>query len=118
MKYVRTRNGRIYEMTDDLCINQFNHIAYKERPYICKVIGENTEVIAQADTIEELCDEFVIVFEDEHIMTDLDYESFEKEWYKNNHIRMRNAKYYGAIWTSKGLQFVARMNDKGELELI
>ena len=25
---------------------------------------------------------------------------------------------YGAIWTSKGLIYVAKMNDKGELELI
>ncbi len=25
---------------------------------------------------------------------------------------------YGCIWTSKGLIYVAKMNDKGELELI
>ena len=29
-----------------------------------------------------------------------------------------DAVIYGAIWTSKGLIYVAKMNDKGELELL
>jgi hypothetical protein len=28
------------------------------------------------------------------------------------------SKLYGAIWTDKGLIYVAKMNEKGELELL
>ncbi len=71
-----------------------------------------------ADTIEELCDEFVWnlkesnkrtvannIFPFSHIKLDLDKQ-------------FHNYELYGAIWTDKGLIYVAKMNDKGELELI
>ena len=75
-----------------------------------------TEVINQADTIEELCDEFVIkaycsnepfLFMKEQ----MDIKCFIKKCEKDTTI-------YGAIWTDKGLIYVAKMNDKGELELL
>lgn len=31
---------------------------------------------------------------------------------------IRNARLSGAIWTSKGLIYVTKLNEKGELELI
>lgn len=64
----------------------------------------------QADTIEELCDEFVIVRENGKSMTAL--LDLAKEYAK------AGIKVYGAIWTSKGLIYVAKMNDKGELVLL
>ena len=116
MSYIKTKNG-IYtydevkpyflDESQNLYINNKQKIAITEK-----------QIIARADNLPELCDEFVIVFEDGHVMTDLDYESFGKEWYKNNHIRMRNAQYYGAIWTDKGLIYVAKMNSEGKLCLI
>ena len=74
------------------------------------------EVLKQADTIEELCDGFVTVG-NKHIVWDKQHclgLTFEqvKESYSTYHF-----KIYGAIWTDEGLIYVAKMNDKGELEL-
>ena len=75
----------------------------------------NALIENQADTIEELCDEFVIVFKDKKIV--------EKDFklVKTNYGTYDSV--YGAIWTydSNGaptLKPVAKMNDKGELELL
>ncbi|MCR4661657.1 MAG: hypothetical protein K5765_06650 [Clostridia bacterium] len=66
-----------------------------------------------ADTIEELCDEFVYLMKSrKHICknkhTDILY-CFDED---------KPLAYYGAIWTDKGLIYVAKMNEKGELELL
>ena len=79
--------------SDDFCAN---------RKYIYK-----EDIIKEADTIEELCDMFVVRKE---TCRDL---LVAKSWAKSY-----NEILYGAIWTDKGLQYIAKMNDKGELELI
>ena len=82
--------------------------------------------VKQADTIEELCDEFVLVAED--------YDYFQttrkitRKWVFDD---LANAEQkedeigkgisrtiYGAIWTENGLIFVSKENIKGELELL
>lgn len=76
-----------------------------------------TSIIAQADTIEELCDEIVIVNRNSktpYLLEDWQIQSLLKQKVKPDYI----TKIYGAIWTDKGLIYVAKMNDKGELELI
>ena len=110
MSYIRTKDG-VYEMDEikpyfldenqKLFINNELRIA----------INEN-QVIAQSENLEELCDEFVGV----------------DKTCENGHQLLRAIPYkcanfwnggvYGAIWTDKGLIYVAKMNDKGELELI
>ena len=71
---------------------------------------------AQANTIEELCDEFVAIHptnKNANYITDAPLKNlYETEYKKFKRI------VYGAIWTEKGLIYVAKMNDKGELELI
>jgi len=74
-------------------------------------------VLKEADTIEELCDGFVTVG-NKHIVWDKQHclgLTFEqvKESYSAYHF-----KIYGAIWTDTGLKYIAKMNEKGELELI
>lgn len=74
------------------------------------------EVIAKADTIEELCNEFVVIDKIDkrnYIINPL--QTTEKEI---SVFLMDGAIIYGAIWTDKGLIYVAKMNDKGELELL
>ena len=75
---------------------------------------EVLRVIKFANTIEELCDEFVVhTWEDGKKVCNSLY--FVKTIY------MKNGNYdeiYGAIWTDKGLIYVAKMNDKGELCLL
>ena len=73
-----------------------------------------------ADTIEELCDEFVC--ENEHWVNHK-YMSPEIEDcinYKDSCEKFSKTptNLYGAIWTDKGLIYVAKMNDKGDLELL
>lgn len=99
----------------------------KERIFICKfpencrTIKDN-EIIAKADTIEELCDEFVVNSKDENepYWQYCNFDTLEeaKKSYDafkhNNH----DAFVFGAIWTDRGLLFVAKMNDKGEMELL
>lgn len=79
--------------------------------------GNEDEILAQADTIEELCDCFVAVG-NRHIVWDKQpNKDITFEQVKGT-FAAYHFKIYGAIWTDKGLIYVAKMNDKGELELI
>ncbi len=68
----------------------------------------------QADTIEELCDAFVYAKCD---YMELEEAKCEKEWNESDW-QQDGLPIYGAIWTDKGLIYVAKMNEKGELELL
>ena len=120
MKYIRTENG-VYEVVklEEVEVGQIairGNIAFKccESPFNHLETYEDIlgNVIAQADTPEELCDEFVGVdntCENGHqLLRAIPYKC-ANYW---------NGGVYGAIWTSKGLIYVAKMNEKGELELI
>ena len=105
MKYIRTKDG-IYEIVDfdDKCIIPCPIIRMNGRLTHCSDYKE----LLQADTIEELCDEFVVVIENKpHLIP--------REWLKQEIIV---DVLYGVIWTDKGLIYIAKMNDKGELELL
>lgn len=109
--YIRTKN-RIYEVESVLRDNGFvKGYNVGEMAFIRK-----DQVINQSETIEELCDEFVCYFE----IFNRSYYFIYKNSYDELKRDVQTIQYsaYGAIWTSKGLIFVARMNDKGELELI
>ena len=67
------------------------------------------DIVKQAEKIEELCDVFVRVSKSNHdflVSNDMPTKKFSDD------------EIYGAIWTDKGLIYVAKMNDKGELELL
>ena len=80
------------------------------------------EVLKIADTIGELCDEVVIKKPNEnpHILYILYGCESEKrfKYVKDRLEHFKECEVYGAIWTDKGLIYVAKMNDKGELELL
>ena len=108
MKYIRTKDG-VYDTTKGLYTPSIKMFAIGT-----KTIYEN-QIIAQADTIEELCDEFVLVNKtkeiiDHRLVYDID---FSKDKFVLNKYEV-----FGAIWTDKGLIYVAKMNEKGELVLI
>lgn len=98
MKYIRTKDG-IYDK-EKCCVES----------QVVKFFNEWFSITNQADTIEELCDAFIILFISGEI-------AFEKhfEWL-NNYAEF--IAIYGTILTDKGLIFVAKVNDKGELELL
>ena len=106
MKYIRTKDT-IFEVVGE-----------NEKVLTVKAKGNpqntyskskcQTEVIKQDDTIEELCDEFIGIYKGRHI----------KSLSKDLWILKDCEVIYGAIWTDKGLIYVAKMNEKGELELL
>ena len=111
MKYIRTKNG-VYETIgkEQPCRNGEIEVFCTKHNSVAKSC-----IINQANTIEELCDEFIVFGDiDRPYLTR--HKFTNKEWNKQYFIGDR--KLYGAIWTDKGLIYVAKMNDKGELELL
>lgn len=105
-KYIRTKET-------DCCI--IDTIKYKE------ITGEDcfipkNEIVDEADTIEELCDEFIVVSDNckKPIISALPFD--ELQLYAKNRTKYVNC--YGAIWCELGLKYVAKMNEKGVLELL
>lgn len=109
MKYVRTKDG-IYDLEKSL-FHQYNGIRVLT-PY-CKQYEENPSLCKTSDTIEELCDEFVVIHKELNGNHTVHRYSFfvKSEQNAGNDV-------YGAIWTDKGLIFVARANNEGVLELL
>lgn len=105
-KYARTKEGKIVKINleGDVFTSKY------------EIIGE------PKDTIDELLDCLVFTFvfteksiyngqEHKHIM----YKPFVIE---EDNIFRTTVDIKGATWTDKGLIYVAKMNEKGELELI
>ena len=147
-KYIRTNDG-IYEVGEKVIVEPNNNPNISRFPnesgyYITRknflggidfnYVGES-EIIKEAGTIEELCNEFVAHWKDD----DKEF-GINGEYYKRNNDKRRYFQYenvdemflaisyytgdsdrlniYGAIWTDKGLIYVAKMNKDGKLELI
>lgn len=109
MKYIRTKDGKIfdYAICEKIIINGTKWL------FISKDGNYNlvpNQIIKQADTIEELCDEFV------YFINGMPFVAHKGE--KHYVAQGIPVVIFGAIWTDKGLIFVAKMNDKGELELL
>lgn len=103
MKYIRTKDNIIF----NLCNGVFSP----------QTLGY--EVIKESDTIEELCDCFVVEYSNGKHMILHDFYHLQRHYdlycREYHHIAGR----YGCIWvTGKGLIYVAKMNENGELELL
>lgn len=118
MKYVRTKDG-IYDTTKGLYTPSIKMFA----------IGTKTiyddDIIKQADTIEELCDGFYNdilndfdCFGFDSLYMYMDFDTFKSDWSGYRNQDDWNGDGYGFIKTDKGLIYVAKLNDKGELELL
>lgn len=132
MRYIRTKDG-VYKITyDGLCLkeaksqtmlmlvehkNEKGKIEYEEiTTHKELTMGKHRFkklIIKQADTIEELCDEAVF-FDKDNVPH---YKSKEgNTWYLGAGLFTESLRF--GIFTDKGLIYVAKMNDKGELELL
>ena len=134
MKYIRTKDGELFEVENQnawCCmflkpkhakmLVSVNENENEMRDLVIKrSIGRKhwkTEILKSADTIEELCDDFVVVDKNKLI----EHRCWSHlEWAiancKRNNIDI--STIYGAIWTEWGLKYVAKMNSEGELELL
>ena len=119
MKYIRTKDG-IYELMPN--IEQEYKVSFDGKtlePAYYIINHEwvaQKDVIKQADTIEKLCDEFVVMSG-----YSLRHNTFKtlRNAIKHSKLFPFEVMYiYGAIWTNKGLIYVAKMNEEGELELL
>ena len=124
-KYIRTLNGVV-----DL--SQYKEVREKEARFdiYCAPIGEPSYwfridkkvIVKQADTIEELCDEFVLINKNIDLLPSIEKSYHDFSPYLDVDIRRHEKpsyiEIYGAIWTDKGLIYVAKMNEKGEFELL
>ena len=114
MKYIRTKNDKVLiapEIYDNgAVVLMSDPPQYETRnakgEWGCVLCSD---VIKYADTIEELCDEFVIIDNNGKPQV---YSPFDLKYWKTDN------SLFGAIWTDKGLTYVAKMNDKGEFELL
>jgi len=98
--YIRTKDGRIIDTE-----KKYEPLQWAEQA------SDYALTIAKSENLEELCDRFVAKTCD-----------ITQYWVET---KLENAKMYcgveiiyGAIWTDKGLIYVAKMNSKGDLELI
>ncbi len=111
MKYIRTKYGIYEEYAREKCPNGCGIATNTVRiPY--------ADILREADTIEELCDEFVLKTTSKE-----SGKSYYGLYYYSDikHFKVKErfkGVWYGAIWADKGLIYVAKMNDKGELELL
>ena len=113
MKYIRTKDDRIV-----LIPNNSKLVLYDDEKLVIDTTKKGQTCIygivkKKADTIEELCDEFVII----HKELNGNHTIHRAFWFAKDEFDSGN-EVYGAIWTDKGLIYVAKMNIKGELELI
>lgn len=132
MKYIRTKDA-IYEIIDET-ENSFELCGPFEKKMGCsctmikRLLGSNEKPTYRlANTIEELCDEFVYANKKKDIkcfcllhqpITTIYYGAKLEDIETKKLINDKNVEIYGAIWTDKGLIYVAKLNDKGELELL
>lgn len=120
MKYIRTKTGVYKEFFKDSVPNGLlYYIEINPKTKSWKKITDKS-VVKQSDNILELCDEFVCesneegdnffkTYKDIWLMLRDDFWTKYKEHYNF---------YAGIRVKGKGLIYVAKLNDKGELELI
>ena len=101
-KYIRTKDNSITHTEQIIKVKDID--AYKK-------MYAYEEIIKQADSIEELCD--VLVCIDKITGCHTLWKVIDKF-----DLILEDYDWYGAIWTDKGLIYVAKMNDKGNLELL
>ena len=118
MKYIRTKDNRLFRVIKDLTYE--NTYYFETKAEMLTIMTEEKYLSTMgkvADTIEELCDEFVWANYGSGYL----YKSFSRVKYAYYHEPLSmdgKGDIYGAIWTGKGLIYVAKMNEKGELELL
>ena len=113
MKYIRTKEEiyiqcKLKGYENCYCLPSNTNITKKEDLVIFK----------QADNLKELCDVFVEWDKESNKFVGL------LNWNEVNRPLWNTKEYFdsfsifGAIWTDKGLIYVAKMNEKGDLELL
>lgn len=115
-KYIRTKDGVYERMFPDTEHRiSFDHKTIEPTYYTTKRDWvAKKDVIKQADTIEELIDEYVRVHKTMNNRSMI----CDKELAISSNKYPKHYDIYGSIWVDGELHKVAKMNEKGELELL
>lgn len=113
MSYIRTKDG-IYEPDGESFDGSYLLVKVKGG---WNYLSKKEPILKQADTIEELCDEIVIKEYDEPTPCSSPIGK-SKSWKAYQPIVKEVEAIYGSIWVDGNLIKVAKMNEKGELELL
>ena len=126
MNYIRTRDGKIRIVIEP---SEFDEEERNKIPDNCTMVKafnmfgceiiSNKQIVVKSNKIKSLCDlfikksrekgnDFIEVGKDSFHVFDMKYNSYDLEHYD----------YYGAIFTPKGIIYIAKLNKKGELELL
>ena len=114
--YIRTKDG-VYELVDNLYqyyngVEKFWYAKEENGKTLAIEITAN-EILNQSENLYELCDEFMVMLNDRCEDMYSSYENLKNSaWYRDD------IEIKGAIYTDKGLIYVAKLNDEGELELL
>ena len=133
MKYIRTKGGNIYEESKVSVVKE-NGIEIVILGSIGNKFIERTRgitwndgtnvIVKQADTIEELCDEYVVKHINMLTPMLIDKSTISLKEIKTQYSGNDNFEYiYCAIWVfdnngAPALKPVAKLNNKEELELL
>lgn len=117
-KFIRTKD-RI-----DFLKKGVDKYIVKDSDYTCEITIDEETLLKNykvADTIDELCDGFYIDDGQQKFCLDdafTNFDKFKSVCEYNNRYCAGKYEGYGFIKTPKGLVYVAKMNKKGDLELI
>ena len=117
-RYFRTKDGKIYDT------NRYAYV-WTTPKYIGLGISVNENILIPksdlikepTDNLDELCDAFVIVENDGQKYTYHSYDGYVLAMMKCEEEKIE-IKSYGSIWVDGNLMKVAKMNEKGEMELL
>jgi len=109
MRYVRTKDGKI--LKNGIEERKLGIRSGKGYEILINDINKSRE----ADTIEELCDQFVMFDENNTFLIANENFSVIKDLWNRRDIVV---SVYGEIWFNNELRKVAKMNKKGEFELL
>lgn len=126
-KYIRTKDDRVIENKCGKHQGWLCGAPCTEEKYWCTNKGEiwQSNILKQADTMEELCDETICVFNNKHFKVNILrdpcghlYAECRTKCHKLETVLKKGALHMG-IWTKGGLKFIARMTNilpGGEIE--
>ena len=126
MKYVRTKE-KVYEVVEEN--ERYYKCCYDDGSITLVAKFDNdvngfSKALKTADNLTDLCDGFYNdilgdgCFNFDGLYIYNDFESFKDDWLGYRTHDNWEGDGYGFIKTPKGLIYVVKMNDKGELELI
>ena len=129
-KYFRTKDGRLFKVHEYESRRLRVNIAYWSKPMHLSIMRKD-EILKEADTVEELCDECFITDDDKNNIygTKIHCSNFhyarngDEDDSENAQKPYEKYTFYGFIWVilpngAPRLEPVAKMNKEGDWELL